>query len=591
MSQAVISNREATTIRSLISEVQTDICKSHECMARLWLMSTPGLMWIEGVEEQRYVSNCIVLLLHIGCANFQYRTRGKRVQWVTADQLMDSFFCDLSPAELASLWCSVSDAVSSVHWENPDDPVYQSLRHDSFELIAKMVNGLHVGVAAHRTTNVQARLRMLQSITRIDHSVPWPGLPMGELLYPPTAEGWTAYREHYPVCHENINFARLFQYCGVEGKDLFYVIAGQRLDEVLNVEHHGQSDSVDPNLNGTSDDPPGSANGNVADGGDPSPGGDTNIFNTGKGIPLHDRHSSAPPQPHRTELVEDTGKIVPDTGKQTGHSPEAMHESNTDSERGQMFFGADGNLMSGGMYDDDDEPAESELMYLGPEEQRVDQNRIELIAQFLAVDKADDMRAITRFVQQLNPPTEFLCQRGFDLARLGGDGLFRYCMDLLQTNAIVYEQLTEYFAHRQAGCIERSRTLATAIEGIHEKFAQLERQTSSFRVDSTQRTVDQQQLNSSRRQLNRLQAQANSQRLGFIRSGDSGSMLSSLPPLAVSRSRPASTAPGKLAHPDDQHLSSLPGHTHGDTSSSSLGSRFGSGVFGDSGFDEAKFGE
>jgi hypothetical protein len=53
MSQAVTIHDEVATVKAMINEIQTDICKSHEGMAHLWLASVPGLQWIEGLEEQR----------------------------------------------------------------------------------------------------------------------------------------------------------------------------------------------------------------------------------------------------------------------------------------------------------------------------------------------------------------------------------------------------------------------------------------------------------------------------------------------------------------------------------------------------------
>jgi hypothetical protein len=64
MSQAVTIQHEVSTVKAMINEIQTDICKSHEGMARLWLASVPGLQWIEGLAEQRSVHICMPVLYH-----------------------------------------------------------------------------------------------------------------------------------------------------------------------------------------------------------------------------------------------------------------------------------------------------------------------------------------------------------------------------------------------------------------------------------------------------------------------------------------------------------------------------------------------
>jgi hypothetical protein len=161
------------------------------------------------------------------------RHRGRKLQWVTADFVLQNFFCDLTPAELAGLWCPIVDAVDQSHWNVSDDEVYLNLRQDSFDLISKMINGLHVGVAAHRATNTQARFRMLQALTKTDDQRPWPQLPQDERLYPTTVDGWKAYRRHYEVCQDDANFARIFRCFGQEGATLFTSITGNNVGEVL----------------------------------------------------------------------------------------------------------------------------------------------------------------------------------------------------------------------------------------------------------------------------------------------------------------------------------------------------------------------
>jgi hypothetical protein len=154
---------------------------------------------------------------------------------------LENFFCDLTPAELAALWCPIVDAVDPCHWDHSDDEVYLNLRQDSFDLISKMINGLHVGVAAHRATNTQARFRMLQAITRTDDLAPWPQVPKDDSLYPTTVDGWKAYKQHYPVCQDDVHFARFFRCFGQEGATLFTSITGNDVGEVLATvekEHH-----------------------------------------------------------------------------------------------------------------------------------------------------------------------------------------------------------------------------------------------------------------------------------------------------------------------------------------------------------------
>jgi hypothetical protein len=250
--------------------------------------------------------------------------------------------------------------------------------------------------------------------------------------------------------------------------------------------------------------------------------------------------------------------------------------------------------VSCGTYDDEDEPGCSPGMYLGPEAERIDSNRINLISRFLDVDRESDMAGIARFVERVNPPIELLCQRGFDLSRLGGDGLTRYCMDIMHADALIYEELTQYFANRQAHCLRQTRALMDEMTTVNGKLAALERQTANFRQDSSQCTGNQSQLNASRRHLQRLQAQANGHLIGFMRSGTTGSTLSSLPPHQPPRSRTSSTAPGSKNSASSNHHDGSMHPPVGDVGHSAGSAHHGFGGFGgfgDAGFDESKFGE
>ncbi|KAA8893351.1 hypothetical protein FN846DRAFT_896060, partial [Sphaerosporella brunnea] len=354
MSQAVTTNREALTVRSVVSEIQTDVCKAHEAMAWLWLSAVAGLRWIEGVEEQR--------------------TKGRKVQWITSAELIDSFFCELFPPQLASLWYSIADSVDASHWENLDDTVYLNLRHDSFELIAKMVN---------------ARLCMLQAITRPDHEAPWPILLKDEIQYPTTADGWKAYRERYPVCQDSKNFASMFQILEQDGNILEGI--------------HRADKHTSPT---------------------PAISGDMDVHSVEAS-----QENTAPISPtmtdHATAAYDDSDlglstQAVSNLSKEHRHTDVSTIPSaplgvpgptTFDNEDGLdgIFFNDNGNLLSACTYDDEDEPSESQAMYMGLEEHGIDQERIRLISQFLNVDKEADMHAISSFVQLMNPSTEFLC--------------------------------------------------------------------------------------------------------------------------------------------------------------------------------------
>jgi hypothetical protein len=257
------------------------------------------------------------------------------------------------------------------------------------------------------------------------------------------------------------------------------------------------------------------------------------------------------------------------------------------------FLTETGDMVACGTYDDDDEPGCSPGMYLGPEAERVDSNRIHLISRFLNVDRESDMAAIARFVERVNPPMEFLCQRGFDLARLGGDGLTRYCMDIMHADALIYQELTQYFAHKQAHCLRQTRALADEMSTVNGTLAAFERQTANFRQDSSQSSTNQSQLNSSRRHLQRLQAQANGHLIGsgYIRSGTTGSTLSSLPPLQPPSSRHPSTAPGSQQSAPVHHHNGTVHPPLGEVGRSGSLAHRGFGGFGDGSFDESKFGE
>ncbi|KAA8909009.1 hypothetical protein FN846DRAFT_889222 [Sphaerosporella brunnea] len=473
MSQVVTIQHEVSTVKAMINEIQTDICKSHKGMARLWLASVRGLQWIDGLEEQRH--------------------RGRKLQWVTADFVLHNFFCDLTPSELAALWCPIVDAVDQSHWNRSDDDIYLNLRQDSFDLISKMINGLHVGVAAHRATNTQARFRMLQAITKTDNHIPWPLLPKDDSLYPTTVDGWKAYKQHYNVCQDDIGFARIFQCFGQEGAALFTSITGNKVGEVLaTIDKEHRDFHAEPTTPGNS----------TVESTFNSPNHTALVVSASQQSAASE---STHTRPRLSVSITDAELSIHQTAStSTDHIP--FEDSPTTHD---VFLTETGHMVSCGTYDDEDEPGFSPGMYLGPEAERVDSNRISLISRFLDVDRASDMAAIARFVERVNPPIEFLCQRAFDLARLGGDGLTRYCMDIMHADALIYEELTQYFANRQAHCLRQTRTLMDEMTTVNGKLAAFERQTANFRLDSSQCTTNQSQLNASRRHLQRLQAQAN----------------------------------------------------------------------------------
>jgi hypothetical protein len=95
----------------------------------------------------------------------------------------------------------------------------------SYDVIAKMATGLHVGMRAHRTLSVHARLRILAGISSLETPDRWPELPIDVSAFPDTQEGWKGYPDFYPTCTANDDFARIFGRFGDMGIGFFTKLA------------------------------------------------------------------------------------------------------------------------------------------------------------------------------------------------------------------------------------------------------------------------------------------------------------------------------------------------------------------------------
>jgi hypothetical protein len=207
---------EMEYFKGLIMELQTDICRSHELIARLWLNIPFGQVWLDELAAARKLNYALPR--------------------ATPDRIALDF--QFTPREISSLWTPILSAAHPDHWNEQswedglcDDYIFDSMESASYVLIAKMVTGLHIGVRAHRTTNVTARLRMLASISNLEAPDRWPQLPVDGTSLPDTQESWKGYPDFYPVCHENPDFAGIFARFGDPGPTLFTKLVGKPFPE------------------------------------------------------------------------------------------------------------------------------------------------------------------------------------------------------------------------------------------------------------------------------------------------------------------------------------------------------------------------
>jgi hypothetical protein len=482
--------------KGLIMELQTDICRSHELVARLWLNTSFGADWLAEVAAARKVNSALPR--------------------ATPERIARDF--QFTPQEISSLWTPVLSVVFPDHWIEQswedglcDDYIFESMEAASYTLIAKMVTGLHIGVRAHRTTNVTARLRMLAAISNLEAPDRWPRLPADTSALPETPEGWKGYPDFYPVCHENPDFAGIFARFGDPGTELFTKLVGKPFPELeapLNptpADETQQPDTID--LTEVTD-----------------------SSQNGPQLPSTEVGSQAA-QPGTTEDIQ--SGPAPRVDSQTGDHDDHKTEDNEDEydtyghHDGEMLVDQDGKPFQVATYDDEDEPGQSSWIHTGDETEKHDSEALQYLAHVAGTNREEDYSVLNDWLAYNQPDLSIITTRAFELARLGSLGLARYAMDDMTLDAEMYGRVADRFAQRRIERLAEAAALAEVLKLEQTKLAEIEAEAAKYRHTSGIVATTQQNVTQTRRLMAKVQAQVQGARLsiaGPARSGRSASM-------------------------------------------------------------------
>jgi hypothetical protein len=478
---------EVEYFKGLIQELQTDICRSHELMCRLWLNTSFGHEWLREVSEARKASHALPR--------------------ATPERIARDFA--FTPQEIRSLWTPIVSAAYPEHWVEQswdeglcDDYIFESMEAASYVLIAKMVTGLHIGVRAHRTTNVSARLKMLVSISNLDAPDRWPQLPVDGTALPDTPEGWKGYPDFYPVCLENPDFAAIFARFGETGTEIFTKLAGIPFPEP---ERPQSPIAADPDTQTETQQPETVDLTQV-----------TESSQNGPQQPSIDG-GSQPSAQQDTAGAQDDIKIEQDV-----EDVDPQYDTHE-----ELLVDQDGNTFTMATYDDEDEPAQSGWIHTGDETEKHDSEALQYLAHIAGANKEEDYRVVNEWLTYNQPDLSFITTRAFDLARLGNLGLARYAMDDLRIDADMYGTVAERFAQRRIDRLAEAAALADVLKIEQEKLADLEAEAAKYRHTSGIAATTQQNITQTRRLQAKVQAQVKGARLsmaGTARVGRSASM-------------------------------------------------------------------
>jgi hypothetical protein len=473
---------EMAFFKRLIQDLQADICKSHELVARLWLDTESGERWVQSLHHAR-ASN-------------------KSLPPVERSKLAEDL--ELSIKDVGSLWASIHSAAHPKHWDMDawnddvgisDDYIFAFIEDASYTLIAKMISGLHVGVKAQRCTNVSARLKMLTSISNVDYPDSWPDLPEDGVALPDSPEGWKGYPDFYQSCTDTHDFAALFARFGDSGIGLFCKITNKPFPQL-------SEEQSEPNLPESL-----STQGESKQGTDLEDSQNTQESTADNG-PMSKQSTAEQDSSSNKEVTTDTSTSHPhgqtdlDSGETTPKATDQYYV-----HHGEYLVDKDGNPISVEGYDDDDEPAQSGWMHAGDE---VDKHRSEamlFIARCAGTNREEDYKAIQRWLDYNNPDMSFLTPRAFELARIGGLGLARYALDDLMSDAAMYEQMAVHFAEKRVERLAEAAQLAATLKDIEQKLTAAEAEAAGYRAASGVYSTTQQNLTNKRRILARVEMQ------------------------------------------------------------------------------------
>jgi hypothetical protein len=470
---------EIDYFKELIMELQTDICRSHEVIARLWLNTSFGAAWLNELSIARKANSVLPR--------------------ATPERIAEDF--EFSPQEISSLWTPILAVAHPDHWNEQsweseaaicDDYIYESMEAASYNLIAKMVTGLHIGVRAHRTTNVTARLKMLAAISTLETPDRWPELPVDGVSLPDTPEGWKAFPDFYRVSIDNPAFAGIFARFGDRGTELCKKVVGKPFPE------RPQSPTPTP-------------------------------ADTDKQQPDRIDLTQQPDKIDLTQQAESSqnGPQIPGSNdsSQAAHSgtpqdPQPLKtEPNADEydiyDQEELLLDQDGKPFVRATYDDEDEPGQSSWIHTGEETDKHDNDALQYLARVAGASSEDDYRILNQWLAYNQPDLGVITTRAFELARLGGLGLARYAMDDMATDADMYGRIAQQFARKRVERLAEAAALAEVLKLEKQRLAEVEAEASKYRIASGVVSTTQQDINQTRRLMSKVQAQIQGARISM----------------------------------------------------------------------------
>jgi hypothetical protein len=193
---------ERINVRRYIAEVQSDVCQSHERVARAWLDGPRGQEFIDSQEIARFVTlSCYIHQQQANSLCSRPTTRAA-VPKMSAELIMQSI--SLTPDVVAALWASIYDVVDSGYWNAAqwkqgtriNGSRYELLQIASACLLSSFITQLTTGRRHTRNISPQTRMRFLSEVSsRMITDIDWPK-PAAEMPLMDDRTRW----ESRPLC-------------------------------------------------------------------------------------------------------------------------------------------------------------------------------------------------------------------------------------------------------------------------------------------------------------------------------------------------------------------------------------------------------
>ncbi|KAA8893176.1 hypothetical protein FN846DRAFT_914355 [Sphaerosporella brunnea] len=463
--KVVRSDREVSFVKQLVDDLQDDIARSHEAMARLFMSTELGQEWIADVDSKRAVQ------------------RG--IPWLNAHspQLLKAL--QLSPTEFSSLWTPILHVVNSSVWTDTewrqtsqrlwaeDTYIFSAMRWASLEIIARFSNAMHSSNANTRYLSVQIRQKVFRAVSPLDFPELWPAISTDQHFHPTTPQAWASLPDHYPVCYENNNFRDIFHRFGKAGQDILVGLTPRALlssRSTPEVNSSQQETSTQESITTT----------------EPTHPHDSLYSYESTSQPAHGKPtaSTADDNDHNTVDHHVRDAQGGETAEHLGDVESFGMAYGTDSEEDDSFFcSQDGTKIPAInlQVDRDVAPARSSSMRTGTEVDKVSEDVVQQIMELVRANNNEDCAMVHDFIRMYDPPVDYLTQRAFDLSRMGGSGLAKYAIEDLYCDAEIYRRLGDYFHHRRLEALDEAAKVEEQVRVAAAAQEAAESQEAAYR--------------------------------------------------------------------------------------------------------------